>query len=211
MDISISRLTINQLMLSNVHLGDNCSFLDPKIKPFLLGYKNNHHVINLLLSQNQLKLLSQVVLNLIINRQKILIIKDLDFYNLGLNLNYKNVFYFHTKWIGGLLTNFRTVRKSKKFLKEIKTNNDLKDLKYMPSLVFLFDTKVSKWPLFEAYNLEIPIGSVVNSSSPYSNMINYLLVGNNKSFESIFLYTNILQNAIIKGKQKERLKILRIL
>lgn len=81
----------------------------------------------------------------------------------------------------------------------------------MPSLVFLFDTKVSKWPLFEAYNLEIPIGSVVNSSSPYSNMINYLLVGNNKSFESIFLYTNILQNAIIKGKQKERLKILRIL
>lgn len=97
MDISISRLTINQLMLSNVHLGDNCSFLDPKIKPFLLGYKNNHHVINLLLSQNQLKLLSQVVLNLIINRQKILIIKDLDFYNLGLNLNYKNVFYFHTK------------------------------------------------------------------------------------------------------------------
>jgi ribosomal protein S2 len=81
----------------------------------------------------------------------------------------------------------------------------------MPSLIFIFDTKISKWPLFEAYNLEIPTSSIINSSSLYIDFINYPVIGNNKSFEAIYLYVNFIRNAIMKGKQKERLKILRIL
>ena len=206
------RLTISQLMLSNIYLGDNFAFVNIKIKPFLLGYKNGYHLINLSFTQIQFKIVLKVIINLIINRQKILIVKNNDFYNLNYYFNNKNVFFYIKKWIGGLLTNFRLVRKNKIFAsKELLAVNNINFLRYMPSLIFIFDTKISKWPLFEAYNLEIPTSSIINSSSLYIDFINYPVIGNNKSFEAIYLYVNFIRNAIMKGKQKERLKILRIL
>jgi len=63
----------------------------------------------------------------------------------------------------------------------------------------------------EAYNLEVPTGGVLNSSSDFLELMNYPIIGNNKSFESIYLYVSLIKNAVHRGKQKERLKILRIL
>ena len=88
------RLTTNQLILSNVYMGDNSQFLDVKIKPFLLGYKNGHHILNFSYTQLQFKLLINVLVNLVSLRQKILIVKDLDFFKLTTSLNYKNVYYY---------------------------------------------------------------------------------------------------------------------
>lgn len=212
MKILSSRLTINQLMLSNLYLGDNFSLINIKIKPFLLGYKSGYHIINLSFTHVQLKLLLKVVMNLIINRQKILIVKELDFYNFSKILRHKNLFYHDRKWIGGFLTNFRAVRRNKSVIKtKLSYSNDLTSLRYMPSLLCIFDTKISKWPLMEAYNLEIPISGILNSSSNLIELINYPVIGNNKSFESIYLYIALIKNAVRLGKQKERLKILRIL
>lgn len=70
---------------------------------------------------------------------------------------------------------------------------------------------MSKWPLKEAFLLDIPIASILNSNSNQLEYVNYPLIGNNQSFESIFLYSSILKNAVLKGQQKERLKIMRIL
>ena len=81
----------------------------------------------------------------------------------------------------------------------------------MPSLVFFFDSNLSKWGTTEAANLEIPIVSIIDSNSYLLDHINYPIIGNNKSFEAIFLYLNLLINSVIKGHQKELLKILRIL
>ena len=84
-------------MLSNVYLGDNFSFINIKTKPFLLGYKNGYHIINLSYTHVQLKLLLKVIMNLIINRQKILIVKELDVYNFSELLRHKNLFYHDRK------------------------------------------------------------------------------------------------------------------
>lgn len=199
-------------MLSNVYLGDNFSFINIKTKPFLLGYKSGYHIINLSFTHVQLKLLLKVVMNLIMNRQKILIVKELDFYNFSEILRHKNLFYHDRKWIGGLLTNFRAVRRNKTLARsKASYSNDLTSLRYMPSLLCIFNTKISKWSLMEAYNLEIPISGILNSSSNLIELINYPVIGNNKSFESIYLYIFLIKNAVRLGKQKERLKILRIL
>lgn len=204
------RITINQLLLSNVYLGDNVALSNNKMKSYLLGYKNGSHILNFAYTHLQLKLLINILVNLISLRQKILIVKNLDVFNLNIFFNYKNVFFYDNKWIGGLLTNHRIVRKSLKFKKENNLQNSLGTLRYMPSLLFLFNTNISKWALLEANNLEIPISSIVNSSSSFLELINYPVIGNNNSFNSVFLYVNILKNAILKGKQKERLNILRI-
>lgn len=205
------RLTINQLVLSNVYMGDNYQFINTKIKPFLLGYKNGYHIINLSFTCIQIKLLINILVNLVSLRQKLLIVKDLDFFNLTVLLNYNNVFFYNKKWIGGVLTNFRTVRKSSKFKVDNKHYNTLGVMRYLPALVFLFNTNISKWALLEAHSLEIPIAGVINSNSTGLDFVNYPILGNNQSFEAIYLYVNILKNAIMKGKQKERLNIMRIL
>ena len=62
----------------------------------------------------------------------------------------------------------------------------------------------------EASNLDIPVAAVVDTNINRLGLINYPIVGNNTSFEPLYLYLNLIKNAAIKGRQKELLKILRI-
>lgn len=110
-----------------------------------------------------------------------------------------------------MLTNFKVVRKSKKFRVENNSLNTLGAMKFLPSMVFLFNLNISKWALIESSNLEIPISSLVNSNSDLFELVNYPILANNQSFESIYLYSHVIKNAVLKGKQKECLNILRIL
>ncbi len=204
------KLTIHQMLMSNVHVGHTRQFLNIKIKPYLLGHRNNIYILNISQTSTQFKILINVLMNLISTRQKLLIVKDRDVFNFQQSLNLKNVYYYDKKWIGGSLTNFKKVRHSKIF----KLNNNfytgLGSMRFMPSLVFFFDSNLSKWAFIESYNLEIPIAAVVDINTVLFDHINYLIIGNNKSFEAMYLYLNLIKNAILKGHQKELLKILRI-
>ena len=209
--MNIIKLTLNQLLLSNVHVGNISKFLNVKIKPFLLGKKNNTYILNVSFTSIQLKLLINVLINLISFRQKFLIVKDRDYFNFSFLLKLKNVYYYDKKWIGGSLTNFRRVRRSRKFIKDNNTFNSLGSMRYIPSLVFFFNTNVAKWTLFESINLDIPVASILSTNSHYIEYVTYPIIGNNQTFESLYLYLYMIRNAILKGKQKELLKILRIL
>jgi len=204
------KLTINQMLMSNVHVGHTRRFLNVKIKPYLLGYRNNIYILNISHTTAQFKIFINILMNLISVRQKLLIVRDRDVFNFRDSLNLKNVYYYDKKWIGGALTNFKKVRHSKIF----KANNNfytgLGSMRYMPSLVFFFDSNLSKWALIETSNLEIPIVSIVDTNINLFSHINYPIVGNNKAFESMYLYLNLIRNAVLKGRQKELLKILRI-
>ena len=204
------KLNVAQMLVSNVHLGHTKKFSSVKIKPFLLGYRNNIYILNVSYTLNQIKLISALIINIISLRQKLLIIKDRDFFNFKMMLRLPNVFFFDKKWTGGVLTNFRKVRNSKKFKEEQTSFNSLRAMRYLPSCVFFFDADLSYWALMEASNLDIPISAVVDSNINRIGLINYPIVGNNKSFEALYLYLNLIKNAAIKGRQKELLKILRI-
>lgn len=208
--MNIIKLTLNQLLLSNVHVGNISKFLNVKIKPFLLGKKNNTYILNISFTSIQLKLFINILINLISFRQKLLIVKDRDYFNFSSLLKLKNIYYYDKKWIGGSLTNFRRVRRSRKFIKDNNTFNGLGSMRYIPSLVFFFNTNVAKWTLFESINLDIPIASIVSTNSHNIEYVTYPIVGNNQTFESLYLYLYLIRNAVLKGKQKELLKILRI-
>lgn len=208
--MNIIKLTLNQLLLSNVHVGNISKFLNVKIKPFLLGKKNNTYILNISFTSIQLKLFINILINLISFRQKLLIVKDRDYFNFSSLLKLKNIYYYDKKWIGGSLTNFRRVRRSRKFIKDNNTFNGLGSMRYIPSLVFFFNTNVAKWTLFESINLDIPIASIVSTNSSNIEYVTYPIVGNNQTFESLYLYLYLIRNAVLKGKQKELLKILRI-
>lgn len=205
------KLTINQMLNSNIHIGHTKRFLNVGIKPYLLGSRNNIYILNITKTPFQFKSFINILINLISLRQKLLIVKDRDVFNFKRLLNLKQVYYSDRKWIGGSLTNFRQVRQSATFKLDNNSFNSLGSMRYMPSLVFFFDVDLSKWALIEAANLEIPIVSIVDSNTSLINHINYPIIGNNKSFEALFLYLSILINSVLKGHQKELLKILSII
>lgn len=198
------------MLLSNIHIGHTCRFLNVKIKPFLLGYRNDVHIINITYTSFQFKLVINFLINIFSLRQKLLIIRELDFFDFPKTLQLKNIFYYDKKWIGGCLTNFKRVRNNLKFKQLNNSKNSLTFLRYMPSAVFFFDVNQSKWALLESLNLDIPVISIVDTNTEFLNYINYPIVGNNQAFESLYLYVTLIKNSALKGKQKELFKILRI-
>lgn len=91
------KLTINQMLISNVHVGHNQRFLNTCIKPYLLGRRNNIYVLNITQTAIQLKLLINILINLVSVRQKLLIIKDRDVFNFKKFLHLKHVYYSDAK------------------------------------------------------------------------------------------------------------------
>ena len=91
------KLTINQMLMSNVHVGHIRRFLNVKIKPYLLGQRSNIYILNISHTSSQFKILINILVNLISTRQKLLIVKDRDVFNFRDSLNLKNVYFYDTK------------------------------------------------------------------------------------------------------------------
>ena len=88
------KLTIKQLLWSSVHIGDKKEFVNTQIKPYLGGYKSQLHFIQLSFTVVQFKLVRNILINLTSRRQKILVVNELDVFNLTKFLNIKNIFYY---------------------------------------------------------------------------------------------------------------------
>jgi small subunit ribosomal protein S2 len=205
------KLSVSQMLLSNIHVGNTTRFLNVKIKPYLFGRRGSVYLFNISTTYVQLKLFLTLLINLVSRRRKVLIVKDRDFYNFQSLLNIRHTYYYYKKWIGGSLTNFRKVRKSPKFKVDNNFYFGLGAMRYIPSLVFFFNPNLSHWALKESVNLDLPIASIINANSAYSTFITYPIGGNNQSFEALYLYTFLIKNALVKGRQKEKLKILRLI
>lgn len=202
------QLSIEQLLIVNAHLGHTCKFLNIKIKPYLIGQRANIYLINVSHTAQQFKVFLNVLINLFSLRKKLLIVKDFTFFDFKVIMSNSYIYYYDKKWIGGLLTNFKKVRRNSKF---INSKNNLQEMKSLPSMIFFLDINFSYWALLEAINLDIPISAILDTNANWIYNINYPIVANNKSFEVNLLFLHMIKNALIKGEQKEISKVLRII
>jgi len=202
------QLSIEQLLLVNAHLGHTRKFLNIKVKPYLMGQRVNIYLINVSYTTQQFKVFLNVLMNLFSLRKKLLIIKDYTFFNFKLIMSNSLIYYYDKKWIGGILTNFKKVRRNLKFL---NSKNSLQEMKSLPAMVFFLDINFSYWPILEAMNLDIPISAIIDTNSKWIDTINYPIAANNKSFEVNVLFLHMIKNALIRGEQKEISKVLRII
>jgi small subunit ribosomal protein S2 len=202
------QLSVEQLLLVNAHLGHTRKFLNIKIKPYLMGQRANIYLINVSHTAHQCKIFLNVLINLFSLRKKLLIIKDFAFFDFKSIMLNSRIYYYDKKWIGGLLTNFKKVRRNSKF---IKSKNTLRNLKSLPSMVFFLDINFSYWAVLEAVNLDIPISAIIDTNTNSIDNINYPIASNNKSFEVNLLFLHMIKNALLKGEQKEVSKILHII
>jgi ribosomal protein S2 len=106
------------------------------------------------------------------------------------------------------LTNFKHLTVS---IKEKLSFNDRKNpFFFMPSVLIFYDVSSTKWALFEGSSLDIPIFSFLDTSSLFFNLLNYPVVANTKSLDSLSFYSYLFRNSLLKGRQQERLKTLKI-
>lgn len=207
-------LNLNQMLFSNLHVGTNINSFDSRLKGILLGVRKKTTILNLKISILQLQIVSHLVINLISKRQPILLIKEwtyLDFNDYiknELQGNLENLILYQQKWVGGLLTNHKSVFFSSKFKNAHLF--ELRSKKKFPSLVCFFNANLAKWALLESYNLKVPLSALIDSDSQFFSLIHYPIISNNKNINSSLLYLSTICNSIKYGHKKEVFRILSI-
>ncbi len=221
--------TMRQMLEAGVHFGHQTRFWNPKMAPFIFGHRNKIHIVNLektLVKYNEAmaflkKLASQkgTILFVGTKRQAREIIAE--------EAQRAGMPYVDERWLGGMLTNFKTVKVSIKRLKELeqmaedgsfdklskkealtlqremdklqKSIGGIKDMGGLPDAIFLIDVGYHKIAVTEANKLGIPLVGVVDTNhSPEG--VNYVIPGNDDSSRAIRLYARGAADSILEGK-----------
>ncbi|QCI27157.1 30S ribosomal protein S2 [Buchnera aphidicola] len=221
-------ITVNDMIKAGVHFGHQTRYWNPKMKPFIFGERNNIHIINL---EKTISMFNTALLELrkiFLKKKKILFIgtKKSASEMIKKVAIRCNQFYVNKRWLGGMLTNWKTVRQSIQRLKELeiqikdgtlskltkkegllrtkellRLENSLGGIKNMgslPDVLFIIDAHHERIAIKEANNLGIPIFSIVDTNSDPDG-IDFVIPGNDDAIRAVNLYLNTIIKFIFKN------------
>lgn len=228
--LDTTNLTIQQLLEAGVHLGHKTFRWNPKMKNYIFGKKNSIHIIDLVQTLELTKEALSKVSSVIASGGKILFIstKKQAAESIANLAKDTSQYYVNYRWLGGMLTNWKTISNSIKKLKQI--NEALKDenvgftkkeilkmglkrdklerslggileMKGVPDLIFIIDTNYEKLAIKEAVKLHIPIIAILDTNSDPTD-IDYPIPGNDDARRAINLYCDLLKQTI-QNTQKD--------
>ncbi len=226
------KLKIKEMIKSGIHFGHQTKFWNPKMKPYIYTKYNKIHIINLEKTLILFKIALKKIFNIFKNKEKILFVgtkKNTSKYIKKIAKKCKQ-FYINKRWLGGTLTNWKTVKNSIKSLKELeqkfknkffdkltkkeylnkkkklkKLNNNLggiKNIKILPNAIFVIDAKHENLAIKEAKQLNIKIFSIVDTNTNPEN-IDYIIPGNDDSKKAIKWYLNKIYKIYLISKKKK--------
>jgi small subunit ribosomal protein S2 len=223
---------MRQMLEAGVHFGHQTRYWNPKMAPFIFGHRNKIHIINLektvVMYNDALKFVRKVAANkgtilfVATKRQAREIIKEEA-------LRCGSPFVDH-RWLGGMLTNFKTVQQSVKRLHELeammldsvamekiskkeglmmqrelekldRSLGGIKNMQNLPTAIFVIDVGYQKGAIVEAQKLSIPVIGVVDTNhSPLG--VDYVIPGNDDSSQAIRLYARGIADAVLEGREQ---------
>ncbi len=220
--------TMREMLEAGVHFGHQTRFWNPKMAPFIFGHRNKIHIINLEKSLPMFQDATKYAKQLTANRGTILMVgtKRQAREIVASEARRAGVPFVDTRWLGGMLTNFKTVKTSIKRLKDMKAQQEvgleslskkeqltfsreiaklekdiggIQDMAALPDAIFVIDVGFHKIAVAEAKKLGIPMIGVVDSNhSPEG--IDYVIPGNDDSSKAVLLYARGIADAIIEGR-----------
>jgi len=222
-------ITIPALLEAGVHFGHQTSYWNPKMAPYIYGNKNHIHIIDIQQTVPLMKEACVFAEKISSKGGKILFVgtKRAARDSISSAATDCNMPYVNHRWLGGMLTNFNTVKQSIKRLKSLeedseklsqeltkkeqllqsreieKLNNSLggiKNMKSIPDVIFVIDVGYEDIAIKEAMKLNIPIIAVVDTNNSFDN-IDYFFPGNDDSMRAINLYCTEISKAIKKGQE----------
>ena len=221
-------VTMREMLEAGVHFGHQTRFWNPKMAPYIFGHRNKIHIINLEQSLPMFQAAQKFVRQLAANRGTILLV--------GTKRQAREVIaeqaqragmpFVDQRWLGGMLTNFKTVKTSIKRLKDMKAQQEaglesmskkeqlmfsrelsklekdiggIQDMAALPDAIFVIDVGYHKIAVTEAKKLGIPLIGVVDSNHNPEG-IDYVIPGNDDSAKAVALYARGIADAILDGK-----------
>lgn len=221
-------VTMRQMLDAGVHFGHQTRFWNPKMAPFIFGHRNKIHIINLEKSLPMFQEATKFVRQLTANRGTVLMVgtKRQAREILATEAQRAGVPFVDQRWLGGMMTNFKTVKISLKRLKEMKVQQEagldalskkeqllfaremaklerdmggIQDMTALPDAIFVIDVGYHKIAIAEARKLGIPLIGVVDTNhSPEG--IDYVIPGNDDSSKAVMLYARGIADAILEGR-----------
>jgi len=225
--MSMPTFTMRQLLESGVHFGHHTRRWNPKMAPFLFGVRNGVHIIDLEQTVPMLHRAMQAVRDVCAGGGRVLFVgtKRSAQEKVKEAATRCGQYYVNHRWLGGMLTNWKTISHSIRRLKEMeeilsqggmgltkKEQLDLardkekldaslggiRDLGGLPDLLFVIDVKKEAIAVKEAKKLGIPVVAIVDTNcSP--DGIDYIIPGNDDASRAIALYCNLVADAVIDG------------
>lgn len=221
-------VSMREMLEAGVHFGHQTRFWNPKMAPYIYGHRNKIHIINLEKTQPRFEEAMKFVRQLASRRGTILMI--------GTKRQAREVIaqeaqrcgmpFVDQRWLGGMMTNFKTVKGSLKRLKDmqaqIEAGNEIRikkealmferelaklekdiggiqNMTALPDAMFVIDVGYHKIAIAEAKKLGIPIIGVVDTNhSPVG--IDYVIPGNDDSSKAVALYAKAVADAVLEGK-----------
>lgn len=222
-------VTMREMLEAGVHFGHQTRFWNPKMAPFIFGHRNKIHIVNLEKTLGMYQEAMKYIRQLSANRGTILMVgtKRQAREIIATEAKRAGVPYVDQRWLGGMLTNFKTIKTSIKRLKEMEVSvaegsveklskkealmfsreldklqkaiGGIKDMGGVPDAIFVIDVGFHKGAISEAVKLGIPVIGVVDTNhSP--DGVNYVIPGNDDSSKAITLYARGVADAILEGR-----------
>ena len=225
-------VTMRQMLEAGVHFGHQTRYWNPRMAPFIFGHRNKIHIINLektvVMFNDALKVVRKLtadkgtVLFVATKRQAREIIKEE-----ALRCSCP---FVDQRWLGGMLTNFKTVQQSSKRLHDLealvqdsaameklskkeglmmqremekldRSLGGIKNMKGLPSAIFVIDVGYQKGAIVEAQKLGIPVIGVVDTNTTPAG-VDYVIPGNDDSSQAIRLYARGMADAVLEGREQ---------
>ncbi len=227
------RVTVEALLSSGAHFGHLTRRWDPKMKPYIFMERNGIHIIDLRQTQQLLDEACDAIANLAAEGKKILFVgtkkqaRDI----IRQQAERAGVHYVTERWLGGMLTNFSTIRKSVRRLQHIekmeidntvesmtkkeglqlkrekdkleKILSGVRDMNKLPGAVFVVDIKKEHIAIKEAERLGVPIFAMVDTNCD-PDPINYVIPSNDDAVKAIEVIVTAVTDAYIEGSQRAK-------
>lgn len=219
-----------ELLEAGVHFGHQTQRWNPKMKPYIYGARNGIYVLDLRKTTDLLDEAYSVVREFSARNKNILFVgtKKQAAEVVAEEANRAGAYYINRRWLGGMLTNFETIRSRVNKLRELedfiasghieklpkkevsqlqrqlaklsKTLGGIKEMRGLPDLIFVVDQKKELIAIKEANKLNIPVICLADTNADPEN-VDYLIPGNDDAIRSIKLISSKLADAILEGKQ----------
>ena len=222
-------VTMRQMLEAGVHFGHQTRYWNPKMAPFIFGHRNKIHIINLEKSLPMFEEAAKFVRQLASNKGTVLFV--------GTKRQARDIMaeeaarcgmpWISHRWLGGMLTNFKTVKQSVKRLKDMeamlaegaketlskkeiltiqreydnlnRSLGGIKEMAGLPDALFVVDVGYQKIAITEANKLGIPVVGIVDSNNTPAG-VDYVIPGNDDSSQAIRLYARGIADAVLEGK-----------
>ncbi|CAM8623926.1 RpsB Ribosomal protein S2 [Oxalobacteraceae bacterium] len=222
-------VTMREMLEAGVHFGHQTRFWNPKMAPFIFGHRNKIHIVNLEKTMLHFQEATKYIRQLSANRGTVLMVgtkrqaRDI----IAAEAQRAGVPFVDQRWLGGTLTNFKTIKTSIKRLKEMeaavadgsvekmakkeallfhreleklnKAIGGIKDMNGVPDAIFVIDVGYHKGAITEATKLGIPIIGIVDTNHSPAG-VTYVIPGNDDSSKAITLYARGIADAILEGR-----------